>query len=177
MKFKLLSTPFSICMIVLSPICSCTWDLLICPDWFSHLVLMQIAIMCHLQVCLIIILRHHVNLSSVICSSCSVSRISHHIHTPPTIVYCIYMTPNFRSIRHFSSCLYAAEHQVCMLSVIMVICYPWFLYAALSSGQYDVRHQVYVPPVFMSLGCASSFQYDSCHYGYKWPLISSICHP
>ena len=89
----------------------------------------------------------------------------------------IYMTPNFRSIRHFSSCLYAAEHQVYMLSVIMVICYPWFLYAALSSGQYDVRHQVYVPPVFMSVCCASSFQYDSCHYGYKWPLISSICHP
>ena len=128
MKFKLLSTPFSICMIVLSPICSCTWDLLICPDWFSHLVLIQIAIMCHLQVCLIIILRHHVNLSSVICSSCSVSRVSHHIHTPPTIVYCIYMTPYLQvnttlfimPLCRWTSGLYADRHHGNMLSVIFV---------------------------------------------------------
>ena len=128
MKFKLLSTPFSICMLVLSPICSCTWDLLICPDRFSHLVLIQIAIMCHLQVCLIIILRHHVNLSSVICSSCSVSRISHHIHTPPTIVYCIYMTPYLQvnttlfimSLCRRTSGLYAVRHHGNMLAVIFV---------------------------------------------------------
>ena len=119
MKFKLLSTPFSICMIVLSPICSCTWDLLICPDWLSHLVLMQIAIIfiCHLQVCLIIILRHHVNLSSVICYSCSVSRISHHIHTPPTIVYCIYI---WRPI----SGQYDTFHHVFMPPNIRSICCP-----------------------------------------------------
>ena len=80
----------------------------------------------------------------------------------------------------------------CMLPVIMLICYPWFLYAAyhqvnmmsvirsicrLSSCLYAAHHHFNMTPAIMSISGPSSGRYPARHHVHMRSAIISLCRP